>query len=140
MMSKKPFSLHVNLDAFMPATDEEKAYMVQMRPSTTFFRDGMKRLLKNPVATISIIIILIIALSSIFIPMIWPYSYDSMLGVTPGKPVDASYNNLAPFAGIGVADYAAAEVVGRNHIAQRAVVGSILDTHLLDVEAIVDAE
>lgn len=82
----------------MPATDEEKAYMVQMRPSTTFFRDGMKRLLKNPVATISIIIILIIALSSIFIPMIWPYSYDSMLGVTPGKPVDASYNNLAPFA------------------------------------------
>ncbi len=97
MMSKKPFSLHVNLDAFMPATDEEKAYMVQMRPSTTFFRDGMKRLLKNPVATISIIIILIIALSSIFIPMIWPYSYDSMLGVTPGKPVDASYNNLAPF-------------------------------------------
>lgn len=98
MMSKKPFSLHVNLDAFMPATDEEKAYMVQMRPSTTFFRDGMKRLLKNPVATISIIIILIIALSSIFIPMIWPYSYDSMLGVTPGKPVDASYNNLAPFA------------------------------------------
>ena len=98
MMSKKPFSLHVNLDAFMPATDEEKAYMVQMRPSTTFFRDGMKRLLKNPVATISIIIILIIALSSIFIPMIWPYSYDSMLGVTPGKPVDASYTNLAPFA------------------------------------------
>ena len=98
MMSKKPFSPHVNLDAFMPATDEEKAYMVQMRPSTTFFRDGMKRLLKNPVATISIIIILIIALSSIFIPMIWPYSYDSMLGVTPGKPVDASYNNLAPFA------------------------------------------
>ena len=98
MMSKKPFSLHVNLDAFMPATDEDKAYMVQMRPSTTFFRDGMKRLLKNPVATISIIIILIIALSSIFIPMIWPYSYDSMLGVTPGKPVDASYNNLAPFA------------------------------------------
>ena len=98
MMSKKPFSLHVNLDAFMPATDEEKAYMVQMRPSTTFFRDGMKRLLKNPVATTSMIIILIIALSSIFIPMIWPYSYDSMLGVTPGKPVDASYNNLAPFA------------------------------------------
>ena len=98
MMSKKPFSLHVNLDAFMPATEEEKAYMVQMRPSTTFFRNGMKRLLKNPVATISIIIILIIALSSIFIPMIWPYSYDSMLGVTPGKPVDASYNNLAPFA------------------------------------------
>jgi oligopeptide transport system permease protein len=29
--------------------------------------------------------------------MFWPYSYDSMLGITPGKPVDATYNNLAPF-------------------------------------------
>ena len=37
-MSKKPFSLHVNLDAFTPATDAEKAYMVKMRPSTTFFK------------------------------------------------------------------------------------------------------
>ena len=37
-MKKKLFSLHVNLDAFIPATDAEKAYMVQMRPSTTFWR------------------------------------------------------------------------------------------------------
>jgi oligopeptide transport system permease protein len=29
--------------------------------------------------------------------MFWPYSYDTMLGVTPGKTVDASYNNLSPF-------------------------------------------
>ena len=34
---------------------------------------------------------------SIFLPMFWPYSYDQALGVVPGKPVDASYNNLAPF-------------------------------------------
>ncbi len=90
------FTMHVDVDAFIPATDEEKAYMVQMRPSSTFFKDGMKRLLKNRVATISLIIILLITLASIFIPMFWPYSYDSMLGVRPGKPVDASFNNLAP--------------------------------------------
>ena len=29
--------------------------------------------------------------------MVWPYSYDQQLGVVPGKPVDSSYNNLAPF-------------------------------------------
>ena len=29
--------------------------------------------------------------------MFWPYQYDAMLGVNPGKPVDASFNNLAPF-------------------------------------------
>lgn len=96
-MTKKPFSLHVDLDDFIPATDSEKEYMVQMRPSSTFFRDGVKRLLKNKVATVSFILIVIIALAAIFIPMFWPYKYDAMLGVRPGKPVDASYNNLAPF-------------------------------------------
>ena len=96
-MLKKPFSLHLDVDAFIPATEEEKAYIVQMRPSTTFFKDGVKRLLKDKVATVSLIVILIITLSSIILPMVWPYSYENMLGVTPGKPVDASFNNLAPF-------------------------------------------
>ena len=95
-MSSK-ITMHVNVDDFLPATEEEKRYMVQMRPSSTFFRDGMKRLLHNRVATVSMIIIIIITLSSILIPMFWPYSYDKMLGVNPGKPVDSSYNNLAPF-------------------------------------------
>ena len=94
---KNPLSMHVNMDDFLPATDAEKAYMVQMRPSTTFFKDGMKRLLKNKIATISMILIVVIALSSIIVPFFWPYQYDKMLGVNLGKPVDASYNNLAPF-------------------------------------------
>lgn len=96
-MNKNPFSFQVDLDAFIPASEEEKAYMVQMRPSSTFFKDGVKRLLKNKVATVSFIIIVFITLCALFIPMFYPYSYDTMLGVTPGKPVDSSYNNLAPF-------------------------------------------
>ena len=96
-MKKNPFSMHVNMDDFLPATESEKEYMVQMRPSTTFFKDGMKRLLKNPVATISMILIILITLSAIFIPFFWPYSYDAMLGNVPGKPMDDSYNNLSPF-------------------------------------------
>ncbi|MBQ6074870.1 MAG: ABC transporter permease [Lachnospiraceae bacterium] len=93
----KKFTMHVDVDAFLPATDEEKEYMVQMRPSSTFFKDGIKRLLKNKVATVSLIVIIVITLSSLIIPIFWPYSYDDMLGVKPGKRVDASYNNLAPF-------------------------------------------
>jgi oligopeptide transport system permease protein len=96
-MNKK-FTMHVDMDSFIPATEDEKAYMVQMRPSSTFFKDGMKRLLKNRVATVSLIIILVITLSSLIIPAFWPYSYEAQLGVKAGKPVDASYNNLAPFA------------------------------------------
>ena len=96
-MKKKIFSMHVDVDDFLPATDEEKAYMVKMRPSTTFFKDGMKRLMKNKIAATSMFLIIIIALGSIIIPSFWPYRYDKMLGNTPGKPMDPSYNNLAPF-------------------------------------------
>ena len=93
----KLFSLQQDPNLFLPATDEEKEYMVQMRESSTFFKDGVKRLLKNDVAVVSIILIIIITLSAIFVPMFWPYSYDRMLGVAPGKQVDNSYNNLRPF-------------------------------------------
>ena len=96
-MEKKPLSLQVDLDQFIPATEEEKEYMVQMRESSTFFKDGVKRLVKNKVAFVSFIVIVLITLSSIFVPMFWPYSYENQLGVTPGKPVDASFKNLHPF-------------------------------------------
>ena len=95
-MKKNPFSLQLNVDSFLPATDKEKEYMVQMRPASTFFKDGVKRLLKNKVATVSFFIIILIVLTSIFLPMFWPYGYDEQLGNTL-YGVDASYNNLGPF-------------------------------------------
>ena len=96
-MKMNPFSLHVNMEDFLPATAAEKEYMVKMRPSTTFFKDGMKRLLRNKVATISLIVIVLIVLAAILIPEVWPYSYETQLGITPGKPVDPSFKNLKPF-------------------------------------------
>ena len=96
-MKKNPFSMQVNLDSFIPASAEDKEYIVQMRESSTFFKDGVKRLLKNKVATLSLIIVVLIALSAIFVPMFWPYAYDQQLGISPGKPVDPSYANLSPF-------------------------------------------
>ena len=95
--SKKKLTMHIDVDDLIPATDEEKAYIVQMRPSTTFFKDGIKRLIRNKVAFISFIVIVLITLAAIFLPMVWPYSYDSMLGNVPGQPMDASFNNLKPF-------------------------------------------
>ena len=90
-------SMHIKVDDLIPATDAEKEYMVQMRPSSTFLKDGIKRLLKNKIATASFIIVMLITLASIFLPMFYPYSYEQMLGVVPGRPVDPSFNNLAPF-------------------------------------------
>ena len=95
-MENKIFTGHVDLSDFEPATDEEKEYMVQMRPSSTFFRDGCKRLYKNKVAFVSLIVIVLITVLSIVLPLVWPYDYARQLGNQPGKPVDPSYNNLLP--------------------------------------------
>ncbi len=81
---------------FSPADEKEKEYMVKMRPQTTAFQDGIRRLRKNKVAMVSFFVILIITLAALFLPMFWPYKYEAMLGMTPGKPVDASFQNLKP--------------------------------------------
>ena len=94
-MNKTPFSLQPDLDAFIPATDAEKEYMVQMRPASTFFKDGVKRLLKNKVATVSFVIVVVLALTCIFLPMFWPYGYDQQLGQGRIR-VDETYNGLSP--------------------------------------------
>ena len=96
-MKNKPLSFHLNADSFIPATPRDKEYITQMRPASTFFKDGVNRLIKNKIALISLVVIVLITLISIFLPMFWPYSYDAQLGITPGKPVDASYANLSPF-------------------------------------------
>ena len=69
MKNNSHLSLHINLDSFIPATDEEKEYLVKNRPSSTFFRDGMQRLLKNKIATLSLLIILIITYMNFCIHM-----------------------------------------------------------------------
>lgn len=89
--------MHVDVDSFLPASAEEKEYMVQMRPSSTFFKDGVKRLLKNKIATASFIVIVLLVLICILLPMFWPYGYDEMLGMGKYGKMDPSYNNLSPF-------------------------------------------
>lgn len=96
-IKKNPLSMQLDIEDLLPATDQDKEYMVQMRPSSTFFKDSIKRLKKNKVAVVSLVVVIIIVLLAVFVPMFWPYSYDQQLGVIPGKPVDASYNNLSPF-------------------------------------------
>ncbi len=93
----KRLSMQVQVDDLLPASEEDKEYMVKMRPSTTAFKDGVRRLKKNKVAMVSFWVIIIITVAAVILPVFWPYKYETMLGVQPGKPVDASYNNLHPF-------------------------------------------
>lgn len=60
-------------------------------------QQGLRELLGNPVAMVSLGVLVLIGLAAVVLPGFWPYEYDRMLGVTPGRPVDPSYSNLAPF-------------------------------------------
>ena len=94
---KNPLSMQLDLQSFEPATDEEKFMQQRMRESTTFFKDGMRRLKKNKIAMTCFFIVLVVVLIAAFVPMFYPYSYEQQLGNIPGQPVDSSYNNLKPF-------------------------------------------
>ena len=92
---KRPFSMQLDAAQFEPATEEEKAQHETMRESTTFFRDGMRKLFKNPLAVGSMIVLVIILITIIIAPMIVPYTYSGMITVN-GKR-DKTAKNLSPF-------------------------------------------
>ena len=64
-LKKNPLSAQLDLskfskDMFVPATDDEKRQQDVMSESTTFFKDGMRKLFKNPLAVLSLILLTII--------------------------------------------------------------------------------
>ena len=100
MPKKNPLSAQIDLrkfspEMFRPATEEEKRQQDVMSESTTFFRDGMRKLFKNPLAVASLIVLAVIILTIIVAPMIVPYSYEEILSVDGRR--DKGAKNLAPF-------------------------------------------
>lgn len=80
-MSKNPLSFQLNLnpDDFAPASDDEKQSLVVMRESVSFWKDGMRRLRKNKVTMVSLIVVIIVMLFSFVVPSFYPYSYDEQV-------------------------------------------------------------
>ena len=74
MPKKNPLSLQIDLQKFEKATDEEKKQADVMSESTSFFRDGMRKLRKNPLAMFSIVVLIAIILMITLVPVIVPYS------------------------------------------------------------------
>ena len=92
---KQVFSAQIDLKKFEKATDEKKKQQDVMSESTTFFRDGMRKLMKNPLAVLSLILLAIILITIIVAPMIVPYKYEEIMSIN-GKR-DKGAKNLAPF-------------------------------------------
>lgn len=95
MPKKNLFSAQIDVSKFEKATEEEKRQQDVMSESTTFFRDGMRKLMKNPLAVGSIIVLCLIILVIIFAPMIVPYKYSEFMTIEGTR--DKGAKNLAPF-------------------------------------------
>ena len=97
---KNPLSMQINLskfspEQFAPATEDEKRQQDVMSESTTFFKDGMRKLFKNPLAVASLIVLAAIIITILVAPLIVPYSYEEILSVNGRR--DKGAKNLAPF-------------------------------------------
>ena len=92
---KSPFSLQIDVSKFEQATEEEKRQQDVMSEYTTFFKDGMRKLMKNPLAVASLIVLILVIGTIIVAPMIVPYGYEEMISVN-GKR-DKTAKNLGPF-------------------------------------------
>lgn len=97
---KNPLSVQVDISKFKKsqfekATDDEKRQQDVMSESTTFFKDGIRRFKKNPLAMLSVGILAAIILIIIIAPMIVPYGYAEIISVDGIR--DKTAANLGPF-------------------------------------------
>ena len=75
-------------DAFEPASVQEKAGFIQDRKSVSYWADAWRRLRKNKVAMVALVIIVLLSLFAFLGPVVVPYSYDEVI---PGA------NNIHPW-------------------------------------------
>lgn len=88
-------SAQIDLSKFEKATEEEKRQQDVMSESTTFFKDGMRKLMRNPLAVMSIVVLILLIGIIVVAPHIVPYSYSEIISVEGRR--DKTAKNLKPF-------------------------------------------
>ena len=65
-----------------------------MSESASFFKDGMRKLMKNPLAVGSIIVLVAIVLMIVIVPRVVPYGYSDIVTINGVR--DTAAQNMAP--------------------------------------------
>lgn len=90
------FQLKLNPEDFLPATEEEKQSQIIMRESVSFWKDGMRRLVKNKVAMVSLVVIVLVMIFSFIVPSFYPYTYKEQIkGANHLAPMEYSEEEQA---------------------------------------------
>ena len=79
MSEKNILSLQLNADDFIKADANEKESLVVMRESVGFFRDGIRRFIKNKIAMFSLLMVLVIIFFCFIVPTFYPYKYEQQV-------------------------------------------------------------
>ena len=81
-------------NAFEPATSHEKENFIQDRKSVSYWADAWRRLRKNTVAMIAMVVVVLIALFAFIGPMVVPYTYNQQIrGANNLHPWHISYED-----------------------------------------------
>ena len=72
-------SMQLNVDDFAPASDSEKESLSVMRESVSFWKDGLRRLRKNPIAMVSLAVLIIVLILAFIVPAFYPYDYATQI-------------------------------------------------------------
>ena len=93
LQKKSPLSMQMDLSKFELATADEKRQQDRMRESTTFFKDGIRKLKKDKISIACLVILAIIMIIAFVVPSFYPYDYAT---TSAGKN-SITTNYLAPF-------------------------------------------
>ncbi|MDD5603105.1 MAG: ABC transporter permease [Eubacteriales bacterium] len=74
-----PLSFHLDVSDFVPAGENEKQSMVVMRESVSFWKDGLRRLRRNVLAMVSLVVIIIVMFFAFIAPAFFPYEYQQQI-------------------------------------------------------------
>ena len=97
---KKQLSFQLDVSDFLPADKEEKQSLVIMRKSVNFWRDGLRRLKKNKIAMVSLLVIIVVLVFAFIMPSFYPYTYEQQIrGSENLPPMSYSDTELALKAG-----------------------------------------
>lgn len=76
---KNLLSLQLKTEDFEKASENEKQDLVVMRESVSFWKDGFRRLSRNKIAMVSLVVLLIIMVFAFIVPSFYPYTYKEQI-------------------------------------------------------------
>ena len=73
-------SFHLKIDPkdYEPATISERQSLEVMRESVSFWKEGLHRFIRNKIAMVSFVVIVVFLICAFIVPSIYPYSYEHM--------------------------------------------------------------